>query len=30
MTSTPGGGAKGSEGKDGTPDSKIGGPAGQH
>ena len=29
-TSTPGGDSKGSEGKDGTPDSKIGGPAGQH
>jgi cell division protease FtsH len=29
-TSTPGGDSKGSEGEDGTPDSKIGGPAGQH
>jgi cell division protease FtsH len=29
-TSTPGGDSKGSKGKDGTPDSKIGGPAGQH
>ena len=29
-TSTPGGDSKGSEGKDNKPDSKIGGPAGQH